>query len=112
MQNSDGGHANKNQQQQLATFAHEGHECTEKLNLMTMEALDTGAETKKKKLEELKAEFEPLTALMKEDPSDIAEVRSQSGLRRGGVPICTYTSLLHCAHVSSALVTDAPRHSR
>jgi len=44
-----------------------------KLKSTTKEGLDLGDEDEKKKLEELKAEFEPLTELMKEVLGDKVE---------------------------------------
>ena len=57
-----------------------------KLKLTTKEGLDLGDEDEKKKLEELKAEFEPLTELMKEVLGDkvVKVIVSDQNLRFSG----------------------------
>ena len=63
---------------------------------------------KEKRVVELKAEFESLTEVMKEAPSDKVEVTTVD-IREF---ISMYTSLLHSAHLPSELVIDPRTHSR
>ena len=61
----------------------------EKLKFTSTEGLAIDDADEKKKLEEMKAEFEPLTKLMKEGLGDKFEKRSLNRFSVGGYPICT-----------------------
>ena len=62
----------------------------------TKEGLDIGDNDEKKKLEELKAEFEPLTKLMKEVLGDKAEKVIVSTKLADSICVLTTSESAHC----------------